>query len=141
MSDEIRDPEAVLAALERAKSDAKTAREALEAGKEEMEALRAEVNKYRSDITDTKLRRAIADAGADPDRVLRYLNKDGITLKEDGNLEGFDTEFARVKEDLPELFDAKRRVGGVVEMFPKGEPKQEKSVSEMQVDRLLRRAH
>lgn len=137
MSEEIRDPDAVLAALNRAKEEAKTYREQLEGMQATVNELRTEVETYRTELTETALRRAITKEGVDPDRVMRYLNRDAFKLDADGNLEGFDDELARVKEELPELFDTKRRVGGAVEMFPKGDVKVEKSVSQLQAERLL----
>lgn len=140
MSDtEIKDPEAVLAALERAKNDAKRYREELESLQTEHATVKEQLDKYQGDLKGTRLRAAIKEAGAEPDRVMRYLKEDDIALTDDG-LEGFESEFNRVKTELPELFDPKRRVGGNVEMFPENEANHVKSVSEMQAAKLLGRA-
>lgn len=136
---EIKDPEAVLAALERAKNDAKRYREELEALQTEHTSVKEQLDKYQGDLKGTRLRAAIKEAGAEPDRVMRYLKEEEIALSDDG-LEGFEAEFNRVKTELPELFDAKRRVGGNVEMFPENEANHVKSVSEMQAAKLLGRA-
>lgn len=140
MSDdvEIKDPAAVLAALERAKSDAKKNREELEALQAEHATVKEQLDRYQGDLKNVRLRAAIKDAGADPERVMRYLKVDDINLTESG-LEGFDNEFTRVKTELPELFDTKRRVGGNVEMFPESDANHVKSVSEIQAAKLMRR--
>lgn len=135
MSEEIKDPEAVLAALERAKADAKKYREELEALQAEHEPLKAELDGLRGQLKDNAIKTAIRNAGADPERVTKFLNADSIAYR-DGSLEGFDEAFGALKNDLPELFDPKRRVGGRVELET-GKPNIEKSVTEMQVDRLL----
>lgn len=134
-TEEIKDPAAVLAALERAKADAKKYREELEALQAEHEPLKEELEGLRSTLKDSAIKRAIKDAGAEPDRVMKFLKTEGITY-EDGDLSGFDEAFDTLKNDLPELFDAKRRVGGRVELETP-DANVQKSVTEMQVDRLL----
>lgn len=145
METEIKDPEAVLSALERAKNDAKTYRERLEALQEEMntlnaetEALREEVSNVRGEQKENAIRKALLKEGADPDRVMKFMPKDIEFV--DGELQGFDEALKTLKEDLPEIFDAKRRVGGRVEHEVRGDVKAVKSVSEMQADRLMGRA-
>lgn len=142
METEIKDPEAVLAALERAKNDAKTYRERFEALQEEMntlsaetETLRAEVNGVRGEQRENAIRKALINEGVDPDRVMKFM-PDGIEFV-DGELQGFDEALSSLKADLPEIFDAKRRVGGRIEHEIRGDVKATKSVSEMQADRLL----
>lgn len=136
---EIKDPAAVLAALDRAKDDAKKYREQFEALKAEHEDMSEQLTSIRGKIKDAALSSAIERAGAQPERVLRYMDTDKIEYK-DGQLEGFDEAFAALKADLPELFDAKRRVGGKVETEVNNSANSQKSVSEIQAERLLRRA-
>lgn len=136
---EIKDPAAVLAALARAKEDAKKYREQFEALKAEHESVSEQLSSIKSKIKDTVLASAIERAGAQPERVLRYLDTEKIEYK-DGELEGFDEAFNALKVDLPELFDAKRRVGGRVETEIKNPPNTAKSVSELQAEHLLRRS-
>lgn len=138
MSEEIKDPAAVLAALERAKADAKRYREELEALQADTAPLREELDRLRGDMKSNAIKRAVKDAGADPDRIMQFLKVDDINYK-DGSLEGFDEAFNTVKTALPELFDPKRRVGGQVELETNTNPNHIKSVSEMQADKLLRR--
>lgn len=134
--EEIKDPAAVLAALERAKADAKKYREELEALQAEHEPLKAELDGLRKTMKDSAIQRAIKDEGADPDRVMKFLNTEGITY-DDGELAGFEEAFTGLKTDLPELFDPKRRVGGKVELET-GDANLAKSTSQLQVERLFR---
>lgn len=90
-------------------------------------------------ISAMTLSSVLCPEGADPDRVMQFLSTDGIEYK-DGQLTGFEENFKTLKTALPELFDAKRRVGGKVEMENAKEAQGVKSVSEMQAERLLRGA-
>lgn len=134
---EIKDPKAVLEALERAKADAKKYREELEALQAEYAPIKEELSKMKDDLKNSAIRRAVEQAGADPDRVLTFLKTDGIEYA-DGKLQGFDESFGELQKQLPELFDPKRRVGGRVEAEVKGDAQQVKSVSELQAERILR---
>lgn len=138
MSDEveIKDPKAVLDALERAKADAKKYREELEALQKEVEPLREQVETFNKERKDNAIKSALVAEGVDPDRILKFLKVDEIDFK-DGKLEGFDKSFGALKEDLPELFDPKKRVGGRVEMENTGDIQVEKSVSELQAEKIL----
>ena len=133
---EIKDPKAVLAALERAKEDAKKFREQYESLVEETNALKEQVEAAKAERRDIAVRRAVSEAGADADRVMQFLKLDGISY-EDGKLVGFDDEFSKLKTALPELFDPKRRVGGRVELETDSKANASKTVTEMQVERLL----
>lgn len=132
----IKDPAAVLAALERAKADAKKYREEYEALSAELTPIKEELDTMKSELKTNAVKRAVKDAGADPDRVMQFMKLDGIEYK-DGKLDGFDDAFETVKTALPELFDPKRRVGGRADMET-GDANVQKSVSEMQAERLLR---
>lgn len=132
----IKDPAAVLAALERAKADAKKYREEYEAITAQLTPIKEELDKMKGEMKTNAVKRAVADAGADPERVMQFLKMDDIDYKA-GKLEGFDDAFDTVKTALPELFDPKRRVGGRVELET-GEANHVKSVSELQAERLLR---
>lgn len=139
MSDEveIKDPAAVLAALERAKDDAKKFREQYEALVAETEPIRDELNSIKEERKQDAIKRAVRDAGADPERIMQFLKTDGIEYT-DGKLAGFEENFNTLKTALPELFDPKRRVGGKVEAELTGHANHVKSVSEVQAERLLR---
>lgn len=134
---QIEDPKAVLAALARAKEDAKKYREQYEGLVAETDSMREELSKMREGVKADAIRRKVEAEGADPERVMQFLKTEGIEYK-DGELEGFEDNFKALKNALPELFDPKRRVGGRVELETKGENNAMKSVTELQVERLLR---
>lgn len=139
MSEEvtIENPAAVLAALERAKADAKKYREELEALQAAHEPLVEELNglkgKAKADAIEAKVRAE----GADPKRVMQFLKVDDIEFT-NGELKGFEENFSTLKTALPELFDPKRRVGGAVELETSKDANVVKSTSEIQAERLLR---
>lgn len=137
MTEEIKDPAAVLAALERAKEDAKKYREQYEALVAETDPIRDELNSIKEERRQDAIKRAVRDAGADPERIMQFLKTEGIEYT-DGKLAGFEENFQTLKTALPELFDPKRRVGGKVEAELNGNANHVKSVSEMQAERLLR---
>jgi hypothetical protein len=146
---EIKDPKAVLDALERAKSDAKKHREAadalqaeIEGLKESAEAMRAQIESYESGDSEWKSRTKellIKDAldTKSAGRVMKFLDLDSIDFDEDGKLTGLDEAVSRVKADLPELFDSKKRVGGEADLFEKGEAPKKPTGTEAQVARIF----
>lgn len=136
---EIKDPQAVLDALERAKADAKKYREQYEALQAEHEPLVEKYGALQEELKTSAIRRKIEAEGADPDRVLKFLKTDDVKY-EDGKVEGFEDAFKTLKTELPELFDAKRRVGGKVELET-GSANIQRTPSEIQADRLLRIAN
>ena len=152
MSEEVTidDPKAVLDALERAKADAKKYRErleelqgemdALQKEKEDLEGVRDSMGAMRDTLRDKKIEEALKLQGiSHPARILKYMDKDKVTLTDDYGIEGLDGAVETVKADFPELFDPKRRVGGAADLFAKGENNIQKSTSEVQADKLLGR--
>lgn len=135
----IDDPKAVLAALDKAKKEAKQFRE-------ERDALQVKVAELESDDTLTKMQqrivkteaksRLIADGVKDPDRILKYLNAEGVKVTDDG-IEGLDDVLTTVRKDFPELFDKKRQVGGGADSSDKSANPVSKTVTERQAEALL----
>jgi glutathionylspermidine synthase len=146
---EIENPEAVLAALERAKSDAKKYRESAEALQAEVTALQTSTDEMKAVIQSVEdgdsewknkakellVREALDKTNAD--RVLKFLDLASIDFDEEGQLAGLDDAVAKVKSDLPELFDVKRSVGGEADQFTKQEAKPEPSDTDVQMARLF----
>lgn len=143
---EIKDPKAVLEALERAKNDAKKFRETLEEKERAVEELTARIASLEGDegIARWKKRAISLSAMAelqrqgikDSDRILGLMDSDSLDLDDDGNLVGFGEALQAVKTKLPELFDKKRQVGGGADGFAKGEVKPAVNTTEMQLARL-----
>lgn len=116
----LEDPKAVLAALNKAKKEAKKYRE-------ERDALKtAGEEKYKARLVRSEAKVALAGEGVkDSDRILGLLDMSKVSLDENEELTGLDEEIERVKTTFPELFDVKRRVGGGADLFKEsnGTPK------------------
>ncbi|KQX75398.1 hypothetical protein [Aeromicrobium sp. Root472D3] len=152
MTEQIENPEAVLAALERAKADAKKYREASESLQAEVTALQTSTDEMKAVIQSMEdgdgewkakakelLVRESLDA-TNRDRVLKFLDLDSIDFDGDGKLTGVDDAVAKVKTDLPELFDVKRSVGGEADQFTKQEAKPDPSDTDLQMARLFKKS-
>ena len=144
--EEIRDPQAVLDALERAKADAKRYREEAESLTQQLADQRSEFEAQLKTANDTtvalqsKVKRSMVESAVrnakGNERVMRFIDLDSINV-EDDNLVGFEEALEKVKVDLPELFDDKKRAGSA-DMFASGTP-QELSGSQRQVAKLFNR--
>lgn len=144
--EEIRDPQAVLDALDRAKADAKRYREEAESLTQQLADQRSEFEAQLKTANDTtvalqsKVKRSMVESAVrnakGNERVMRFIDLDSINV-EDDNLVGFDAALDKVKVDLPELFDDKKRAGSA-DMFASGTP-QELSGSQRQVAKIFNR--
>jgi hypothetical protein len=139
-SNEIKDPEAVLAALDRAKKDAKAARE-------EKEALEAKLAQYEQDNAkySGKLLRekVIQELGklniANTERILKFVKFEGLTFDEELNIVGLEEQIAELKNDFPELFDPKLLVAGKADSADSAPIDKKLSASERQAMAVLGR--
>lgn len=125
-AEEIKDPQGLLAAYNKAKEDLVALRtenktlkasveEAANAPKVDVDEVTAEWKK-RAINAETRL--ALNSQGIkDADRLMKYVGTDGLDFDENGSLTGLDERLAELKTDLPEIFDAKRRVGGNADIF------------------------
>lgn len=138
---EIKDPKAVLSALERAKSEAKRFREEKEDLSHKLSALEDQNAQFAGALLRQKTKEKIADSGIkDPERILKYINFDKL----DANplldeINGLDEQLESIKNDLPELFDPKLRVGGQADAADKQTSAKPTSASELQARYLLGR--
>lgn len=136
----IDDPKAVLAALDRAKQDAKRFREEKEKLEIDLNSKDLKIAEFSGKLLDEKIMQKLSAEGIkEPRRVLKFLNM--TTLKFDENLEvvGFEDQFNQLKEDLPELFDAKVRVGGQADTAVSTTVNTRISATEMQARKILGR--
>jgi hypothetical protein len=112
-SQEIKDPVAVLAALDRAKKDAKLFREEKEALETEITRFKEENAKFSSRLLKEKVVQEISKQYVGPsDRLLKFIKFDNLSLDEEFNLVGFDEQMEQIKTDFPEIFDPKLLVAG-----------------------------
>lgn len=112
-SEEIKDPAAVLAALDRAKKDAKQFREEKEALELEITKFKDESAKFSSKLLKEKVIQELSKHYAGPtDRLFKYLTLSELTFDEELNVIGLDDQINQIKKDFPEIFDPKLLVAG-----------------------------
>ena len=134
----IEDPKAVLSALDRAKSDAKKYREQAEHLENTVNERDSVIAQYSGRLLNQKLTQKLAAEGInDPDRVLKFINVNNLSFDDDFNLIGFEDQFELLKNDLPEVFDAKLRVGGQADTAIKASVSTSYSATELQAARIL----
>lgn len=139
--EEIKDPQKVLESLKRANAEAKAYREekaTLEARIAELEGDEG-IAKWKNKAIRSEVRSSLREQGVkNIDRVMKYLELDGIDFDDSDKLVGFDEKVKALKADLPELFDAKRQAPKL-DLFADNASKEKKDGTQMQVDRILGR--
>jgi hypothetical protein len=109
----IEDPAAVLSALERAKAEAKKFREEKEKLEADLENTNQIAAKFSAKLLEEKVKAKLESNGLkDPSRFLRFVDFNQLSLDDNNDVIGFEDQFALLRQDLPEIFDAKLRVGG-----------------------------
>lgn len=99
--------------------------------------------KYREPMKKSGVRAALAEAGfTAPDRLMKLIDWDAITVDDDGDLIGAEAEVDRVKSEYPELLPQEKPKP---KARPTGAPKpaavdKPKSTAEIHAARLLGRA-
>jgi hypothetical protein len=134
----IQDPKAVLSALERAKVDAKRFREEKEQLELNLNAKDQIISDYSEKLLREKVIQKIKNEGIkDADRILKFM--DFSKLEFDDNLEiiGFEGQLDQLKDDLPEVFDAKLRVGGQADTAVQATVSTQYSASQLQAAKIL----
>jgi hypothetical protein len=137
---EIKDPKAVLAALERAKSDAKKFREEKEALEITLNETNKKVAEFSGKLLKEKTKQGISSLGVkDPERLMKYVDFNNLQFSEEMEVVGLEDQIDNIKRDLPELFDPKLRVGGQADAADVPPAIVGKTVSEKQARYLLGR--
>ena len=72
----------------------------------------------------------------DADRFMKYIDLSKVTVGDDDKIAGLDEEVTRIKGDFPEVFDARRRVGGKVDAAANNPGKVEKTPTDLQLEAL-----
>ena len=137
-STEIRDPQAVLSALEKAKAEAKRTR--LE--KEELEVRLAELtNKTtltQARLMDEKILKNLSSLGIpNGAKLMKYIKVDQLQLTDDFEVAGLEDQIDALKTDFPELFDPKIIVGGKADSAMSKSIDVTVSVSDLQAKSIL----
>jgi len=135
--EEVKDPQALLKAYREAVEDLKTLREEnktlKEAGSDEV------IEKWKTRAIRSEAKLAVQATGVqDSERVLKYLNLDGVDFNDKDEVTGLDDKLEEIKKDFPELFDAKKRAGrSSVDIHDEKPANSEKTLTERQVDALF----
>tara|TARA_R110000868_G_scaffold130470_1_gene340130 strand:- start:369 stop:821 length:453 start_codon:yes stop_codon:yes gene_type:complete len=134
----IEDPAAVLGALERAKSEAKKFREEKEKLESDLENSTKMLADYSSKLLQEKIKSKFDSNGIkDSSRFMRFIDVSQLSLNENNEIVGFEDQFNSLKEDLPELFDAKLRVGGQADTAASTTVNTRISATELQARQIL----
>lgn len=136
---EIRDPKAVLDALDRAKKEAKAFRMEKEELASQLESTSTKLQGLKSGLINQKAAAKLNSLGlANAERILKYVDLAKVELDEDFNLTNFDEQVDSIKADFPELFDPKLRVAGLADTAEK-KVNVQMSASELQARAILSR--
>src|SRR4051812_25908747 len=134
---EIRDPEKVLESLKAANAEAKRYREERDALKAQLESVKVADTTWKAKAVTAHVQAALRAQGIkDTRRVMKFLDVEGIDLDDEDKLVGFDEKMKALRNDLPELFNPKKRVGGAADAFASGDVKTKKGGTELQVERI-----
>lgn len=136
----LNDPKAVLAALDRAKSDAKKFREQKEQLEIDLNSKDQAIAEYSGKLLREKVLQKISSEGIkDPKRILKFMNLTELEFDENFEVVGFENQFNQLKEDLPEVFDPKLRVGGQADAAVKASVSTQYSATQLQAAKILGR--
>jgi hypothetical protein len=134
----IEDPAAVLGALERAKSEAKKFREEKEKLEADLENTNQIAAKFSAKLLEEKVKAKFESNGLkDPSRFLRFVDFNQLSLDNNDDVIGFEDQFTSLKQDLPEIFDAKLRVGGQADTAAATSVNTKISATELQAKQIL----
>jgi hypothetical protein len=138
--DEIKDPKKVLDALERAKNDAKRFRQEKEELEKKYSQVLEEKNSWSSELLKEKVKNKLEEEGlSNSDRFFKYIDFSSVSFDENKEIIGLENQLLNIKNDFPELFDPKIRVGGKADAAADSPISSVKSVSELQAKYLLGR--
>ena len=134
---EIRDPKAVLDALDKAKKEAKQFRLEREELSAKFDSTATQLESLKSGLIAQKAVAKLNSLGiANSDRILKYVDLAKVELDNDYNLTNFDEQVDQIKGDFPELFDPKLRVAGLADSADK-KVNVQLSASELQAKVIL----
>ena len=113
--EEVRDPAALLAAYNALKADMKATAEERDKLKKQVESFNEDEFRLKALSAEAKL--ALQAQGIKDERAYELVGTDGLDFGEDGSVTGLKERVAELTTKWPELFDAKRRVGGKADAF------------------------
>lgn len=134
----LNDPKAVLAALDRAKSDAKKFREEKEKLEVDLNSTNQKIADFSGKLLHEKVLQKISDEGVkDPRRLLKFMDLTKFEFDDNFDVVGFEGQFNQLKEDLPEIFDPKLRVGGQADTAVKASVSTQYTATQLQAAKIL----
>ena len=134
----IEDPKAVLAALDRAKADAKKFREEKEQLEIDLNSKDQAIAEYSGKLLHEKVLQKISAEGVkEPRRLLKFMDLTKFEFDSDLNVIGFEDQFKQLQEDLPEIFDPKLRVGGQADTAVKASVSTQYTATQLQAAKIL----
>jgi hypothetical protein len=137
-SSEIRDPKAVLEALEKAKAEAKKFRLEKEALEQQITETSAKASQVQSKLMTEKINKHLSSLGIQHgEKLNKYIKMDGLSLTEDFEVAGLDEQIATLKTDFPELFDPKFIVAGKADAGVTTSVEIPKTATDLQVKHIL----
>jgi predicted nucleic acid-binding Zn-ribbon protein len=137
-SDEIRDPKAVLEALDKAKAEAKKFRLEKEALEQQINETSAKASQVQSRLMMEKINKHLSSLGIQHgEKLNKYLKMDSLSLTDDFEVAGLDEQIADLKTDFPELFDPKFIVAGKADTGVTTSVEIPKTATDLQVKQIL----
>jgi len=137
-SDEIRDPKAVLEALDKAKAEAKKFRLEKEALETQVQESISKISQFQSKLLMEHVNKHLSSLGIqNGEKLSKYIKMDSLSLTEDFEVAGLDEQVATLKSDFPELFDPKFIVAGKADGGIKTAVEVPQSTTDLQVKVIL----
>ena len=134
----LNDPKAVLAALDRAKSDAKKFREEKEKLEVDLNSSNQKIAEFSGKLLYEKVLQKISAEGVkEPRRLLKFMDLNKFEFDDNLDVVGFDEQFKQLQEDLPEIFDPKLRVGGQADTAVKASVSTQYTATQLQAAKIL----
>jgi hypothetical protein len=134
----LNDPKAVLAALDRAKNDAKKFREEKEKLEVDLNSSNQKIAEFSGKLLHEKVLQKISAEGVkEPRRLLKFMDLTKFEFDQDLNVVGFEDQFKQLQEDLPEIFDPKLRVGGQADTAVKASVSTQYTATQLQAAKIL----
>jgi hypothetical protein len=134
----LNDPKAVLAALDRAKSDAKKFREEKQKLQVDLDSKDQKIAEYSGKLLREKLMQKLSDEGIrEPKRLLKFIDTQLLSFDENLEVVGFEDQFSKLREDLPEIFDSKLRVGGQADTGIRASVSTQYTATQLQAAKIL----
>lgn len=138
-STEIRDPKAVLEALDKAKAEAKKFRLEKEALETQINESISKISQFQSKLMTEHVNKHLSSLGIQHgDRLSKYIKMDSLSLTEDFEVAGLDEQIATLKTDFPELFDPKFIVAGKADAGMSSPLEVKTTVSDLQAKLILK---